>query len=1345
MSGSGIAEGYIEVCAQGEGVLLLGGWLRAAPQVFQPGVARLWLKAEGQPDICWQLRYFKDRPDLAARDDLPEGRGFRLLIPNAKPLVSASASISFGETMVPLRPGRLQPVPFVPLGHLGQANRSGVAGWVLDRHDRTPMLLVDERIAVPVTLDQHRPDLPFDNGRELPRFGFKLSLRVLGEAVRAVDPRVNLMDNAKHSITLLAGGVEIGHRVLQVARNMEGKLERVQPGEAGGWAGEADPGGDTPMVDLLLGGTRWESAPATTPREDLVAAGIGQRLTGGAFRVALPRFNPEGGGLLSVELRPGQAPQPLGGTDSLAGLPSWQPNHRGLLATLPAGGMARVAIIVPIHNAVDDLAACIGALVRHTTGAARLILIDDASTDPAVSRVLNALEGRSGIEVHRNATNLGFTATVKLGLELAGTDDVVLLNSDTLVGPGWLEGLWIAAYSSPRIGTVTAVSNNAGAFSVPEFNIDNALPGWLGPTDMARLVRHSALALWPSVPTGNGFCLYIRRTCIAAIGSFDTTAFPLGYGEENDFCMRAGRAGFENLVDDRTYVWHRRSASFGQSRFALMEAGRAVLASRYPEYASMVRMFRTDPAFLAMRWRVRRALMNAWEMAAAPRPRMLFVISTESGGTPQTNGDLMKALADRYEPWVLRSDGQDVVLSRHGITEPVECHRLTRPMEPATHRSAEYDGIVADLLLRHGFELVHIRHLAWHGIGLPAVCRTLGVPVVLSFHDFYMVCPTVKLLDAEQRFCGGRCTMGTADCTAELWPAGSMPPLRHRFVHRWRAMMAEALSHCDAFVTTSPFARETLLGTFPILVERGLRLIPHGRSFTGMASLAAEVTLDEPLRVLVPGNISSAKGAALVAAIAALDLEREVEFHILGAVDQVLAVPRPGVILHGRYERDQFAAHVLAIQPHIGAVLSIWPETYCHTLTECWAVGLPVLGVALGAIGERIGADGGGWLIERDAEPAEILARLLELKRDRNGMRARRDQVLDWQQRIGRHYDATAMAVSYDLLYREIMERRRCFGAPAKSRRPVVLVMEQPGSMAPLRLPLPLANTVDRPVLMRMVAPSFPFGDPGAGPADAVLLPAGAVRPRQVPELLARCAAAGLPVVVEVDEATAALLDTGDPKAEAAWTLVRAASGVLAGNGQAAALLQAAGVTATRLPLLLDALSWVRPAATPSPEFRVLAFDDDPDLAALKPAFEDLAALGIARLVTMKSGRASSQESLLAAFRDQAETCRLAVLPGCSGLSEHRALLCARAGLVVLRGQCRGEPVGETAAGALVLSDAPLAWVRAITELMVDPQRRDTLRRRGLRYALTHTRQAGQAWELDTFLRRVLAANTPQG
>ena len=47
--------------------------------------------------------------------------------------------------------------------------------------------------------------------------------------------------------------------------------------------------------------------------------------------------------------------------------------------------------------------------------------------------------------------------------------------------------------------------------------------------------------------TGVGFCLYIRRQLIESVGAFDPV-FGLGYGEENDFCMRATRAGFRNVL-----------------------------------------------------------------------------------------------------------------------------------------------------------------------------------------------------------------------------------------------------------------------------------------------------------------------------------------------------------------------------------------------------------------------------------------------------------------------------------------------------------------------------------------------------------------------------------------------------------------------------------------------------------------------------------------------------------------------------------------------------------------------------------------------------------------------------
>src|SRR3546814_12923259 len=91
------------------------------------------------------------------------------------------------------------------------------------------------------------------------------------------------------------------------------------------------------------------------------------------------------------------------------------------------------------------------------------------------------------------------------------------------------------------------------------------------------------------VPTGNGFCLYIKRDLIDAIGLFDEASFPEGYGEEHDFCMRALAAGWYNMVAPRTRVHHVRSASFRERRQALAETGAPPMQKMNPQYCGSLR------------------------------------------------------------------------------------------------------------------------------------------------------------------------------------------------------------------------------------------------------------------------------------------------------------------------------------------------------------------------------------------------------------------------------------------------------------------------------------------------------------------------------------------------------------------------------------------------------------------------------------------------------------------------------------------------------------------------------------------------------------------------------------
>jgi GT2 family glycosyltransferase len=695
------------------------------------------------------------------------------------------------------------------------------------------------------------------------------------------------------------------------------------------------------------------------------------------------------------------------------------------VARIIDGRQVKTTVIVPVFNACAEVRACIQSIRRHTRlgQASHLLVIDDASTDPAVRELLGGLAGIPGVSIVHNSTNLGYTRTINRGCELAGADDVVLLNSDTIVGAHWLRNLKIAAYRTDRTGTVTAVSNNAGAFSVPEPGT-NALPDGLDAEDMARLVMDCRFDAPFEVSTGNGFCLYIKRALLDDVGLFDADNFPVGYGEENEFCMRALEAGWCHRVDPATYVGHVRSASFGDRKQQLAEAGLQRVQQMHPEYAGAIRSIATSNGFNIARDRIARRLKQWTPAQGKPRPRIMYVISTRIGGTPQTNADLMHAVTGRWDCYALWCDRNKIEVLRVQGTdyEVLQSYPLAEPIRFATHVSGEYDDIVRSILAVWGIELLHIRHLAWHSLNLVDVANSLDIPVIHSFHDFYTMCPSVTLVGEDGSY---QPTGVTSHPRNPLWHRDSSDTGQgpEGLLH-WQQRMQKVLSGCSAFVTTSQSAVSILAAGLPMLVERmsDIHVIPHGRDFACLEQLATaqDPGADQPLRILLPGNIGLQKGLELIKQVKQLDTGNQLEFHLLGKGSQGLA---EHVVDHGSYSREQFSVRVAGIKPHIAVTLSIWPETYCHTLTECWSCGVPVLGIDLGAVGERIGMHGGGWLLPPGVDAGALYAELLRIRAATAERQEKISRVAQWQHGEGRSNTTAHMAGQYMQLYRQVLDR----------------------------------------------------------------------------------------------------------------------------------------------------------------------------------------------------------------------------------------------------------------------------------------------------------------------------------
>lgn len=257
-------------------------------------------------------------------------------------------------------------------------------------------------------------------------------------------------------------------------------------------------------------------------------------------------------------------------------------------------------VIVPIHDAFRHVYRCLCSVRRHTDLMRhRLVLVDDASRGPEMAPYLErfaaaARVGAARVVLLRNPTNRGFVHSANRGIR-ASRGDVVLLNSDTVVTGGWLDRMIAAAYSRPSVASVTPFSNDATICSIPRFCAANELPPGHTVDSFAALVQRCSPRLRPELPTAVGFCMYLTRHALARVGPFDERLFGRGYGEENDWCMRAAARGMRHLLEDSTFVYHHGGASFTrEARDRLAPAMLALVAARWPHYLPTIERFMAE-------------------------------------------------------------------------------------------------------------------------------------------------------------------------------------------------------------------------------------------------------------------------------------------------------------------------------------------------------------------------------------------------------------------------------------------------------------------------------------------------------------------------------------------------------------------------------------------------------------------------------------------------------------------------------------------------------------------------------------------------------------------------------
>lgn len=605
-----------------------------------------------------------------------------------------------------------------------------------------------------------------------------------------------------------------------------------------------------------------------------------------------------------------------------------------------------VSIIIPVYRGIEETRKCIDSVIGSKNQASfKLIIINDCSPEPDLTLYLRSLPKQfSWIELLENKDNFGFVKTVNIGMKHAATNDVVLLNSDTEVANDWLDRLKGAAYSSPRVGSVTPFSNNATICSFPRFCSSNDLPLNQSTASLDLIFKAANPGDCIEIPTGVGFCMYIRRDCLADVGDFDEDNFGKGYGEENDFCVRATKNGWKHLLAANVFVFHSGGASFGESKAPREIAAMETLRQLHPTYEPSVHQFvANDPP------RVYRIKAEIQRLAQTPLPKILMVLHNRGGGTLRHVHELIRDISSSAHGLKLYPSSTGEIVLDFGQT--------SGDLKLYFKLEEEWEEFI-EILQSIRIDLVHFHHTLGLPDSLIDLPTTLGCQHDFTIHDYFSLCPQISLTELNNHYCG---ELGVDQCNNCLI---RLPAPKGVDILNWRNSHRHLLETARFVFSPSNDTARRFENYFP---EANIVVKPHTDMREPSTSPKRPRLVKDRLRVAVLGALSPIKGADVLESVACHAAKNgvAVEFHLVGYAYRALhTLPHANLIVYGKYEECDLSSIIEHIKPDVIWFPALWPETYSYTLSSALAANLPIIAPLLGAFPERLTGRAWTWLVK---------------------------------------------------------------------------------------------------------------------------------------------------------------------------------------------------------------------------------------------------------------------------------------------------------------------------------------------------------------------------------------------
>ena len=385
-----------------------------------------------------------------------------------------------------------------------------------------------------------------------------------------------------------------------------------------------------------------------------------------------------------------------------------------------------------------------------------------------------------------------------------------------------------------------------------------------------------------------------------------------------------------------------------------MQRNSALLERLHPGYHAMIEHWRAqDPLAPA-----RRAI-DALRWADGRQASATAIVTHHSGGGVE------RFVAGRAEFW--REQGARPVVIRPADGVAVVGDGDTPNLR---FRLPEQWPALLQLLRSDGVARVELHHTLGHAADIVQLAQRLGVPQDVFVHDYAWFCARIALV-AGHAYCGEPDVTGCERCVAQHGSLLTEPIRPAALVARSATLLAAAAR----VVAPSADVARRIRRHFPTLR-------PEVMHWEDDAAIPAPPATGAVRHVVTVGGIGAEKGFEVLLACVQDAARRNLRlrFTVVGTTaDDARLLAAGSVFVTGRYGDSEVVPLIQAQQADVALLPSVWPETWCYTLSHVWRAGLRAAVFDLGAPAERVRRTGWGHVLPLGLPAAALNDWLLRL------------------------------------------------------------------------------------------------------------------------------------------------------------------------------------------------------------------------------------------------------------------------------------------------------------------------------------------------------------------------------